>query len=123
MNKNKNDIFANNLSYYLRKFGYAQNTFADAMNVSEATVSEWMNGKKFPRINRLEQMTEIFNCHKSDLIDSPYERDVLDGRISKCFQNIDQMLRNLDEKDKLLLLRLIEGAEVVAERLKDEKES
>lgn len=120
---NKNDIFANNLSYYLRKFGYAQNTFADAMNVSEATVSEWMNGKKFPRINRLEQMTEIFNCHKSDLIDSPYERDVLDGRISKCFQNIDQMLRNLDEKDKLLLLRLIEGAEVVAERLKDEKES
>ena len=38
-----------------------------------STVSEWINGKKYPRIDRIEIMADYFGILKSDLIEEKSE--------------------------------------------------
>ena len=49
--RRKNDQFAKNLFFFLNKYQYTQAAFAKQMNVSTATVSNWCNGLKSPRMD------------------------------------------------------------------------
>ncbi len=69
-----NEHFAKNLCYFLDKYQYTQTAFAKQMNVSTATVSNWCNGLKSPRMDKIDHMCAIFNCYMSDLLE---EKDTL----------------------------------------------
>lgn len=43
-----NELFANNLKYYLNLRGYSQAELSRLVEVSTATISDWCNGKKIP---------------------------------------------------------------------------
>ncbi len=68
--KNINKQFSKNLVYYLEKNDYTQSDFASKMNVSTATVSNWCKGIKLPRMDKVDRMCSIFNCFRSDLLES-----------------------------------------------------
>lgn len=38
------------------------------------TFSDWINGKKYPRIDKIEMMANYFNIAKSDLVESKRSR-------------------------------------------------
>lgn len=65
-----NAQFANNLRYFLEKNNYTQIDFAKKMNVSAATVSNWCNGTKSPRMDKVDIMCGIFKCRRSDLLEA-----------------------------------------------------
>ena len=69
-----NDQFAKNLFFFLNKYQYTQAAFAKQMNVSTATVSNWCNGLKSPRMDKIDHMCAIFNCSRSDLLE---EKDII----------------------------------------------
>ena len=47
------EIFAKNLSYYVRKCGRDQKEIAEGMGVAASTFNEWVKGKKYPRIDKI----------------------------------------------------------------------
>lgn len=63
------ELFAHNLKVYMDRYGFTQSQLADAVGVGRTSVSEWCNGRKFPRIGRIDQLTELFHCRRSDLLE------------------------------------------------------
>ncbi len=62
-------IMAKNLRYYIEKSGKERRELAEIWGFPYSTVSEWVNGKKYPRIDRIEIMADYFGILKSDLIE------------------------------------------------------
>lgn len=63
------DIFAENLRYYIEKSGKDRRELAEIWGFPYSTVTEWINAKKYPRIDRIEIMANYFHILKSDLIE------------------------------------------------------
>ena len=67
------DVFAKNLKYYMDRSGKNQKEMAAVVGVSAPTFNEWLKGKKFPRIDKIEKLAQFFGILKSDLIEDKTE--------------------------------------------------
>ena len=65
---NKN-VFASNLRRYMELKGKSRNDISEALGISYFTVSDWVNGKKYPRMDKIEMLANYFGIQKSDLIE------------------------------------------------------
>lgn len=90
-----NKQFAKNLRHFLDRYNYTQLSFAKKMNVSAATVSNWCNGTKSPRMDKVDIMCSIFNCRRSDLleanpvsVDDSIDFSAVKKKVSKRFKKI-----------------------------------
>ena len=63
-----NRIFANNMKYYMNRYGYNQTSLGEKLGVSHSTVATWVTGVNFPRITKIEALCKLFNCSKADLL-------------------------------------------------------
>lgn len=81
---NKN-VFASNLKRYMEVRGKSRNDISEALGISYFTVSDWVNGKKYPRMDKVEMLAKYFGIQKSDLIEikgekiSPSVADLSEG--------------------------------------------
>ena len=65
---NKN-IFASNLKRYMKLHNKTRKEVSEALGVSYFTFSDWVNGKKYPRMDKVEMLADYFGILKSDLIE------------------------------------------------------
>ena len=63
------EVFARNLRFYLNNSGKTQKEVALAIGVTPASFNEWLNGRKYPRIDKIELLARYFGVLKSDLIE------------------------------------------------------
>lgn len=95
------DVFAKNLRTYMERAGKSQKDMADIVGVSTATYSDWINAKKYPRIDKIEIMADYFGILKSDLIEDKMteekekDNEILAGIIVRM--RTDEDFRNLVE--------------------------
>lgn len=71
-------IIAKNLSYYLN---VNKKTAADVckdLDLTPSTFSDWLNAKKYPRIDKIELLANYFNIKKSDLIEDKTKYNEID---------------------------------------------
>lgn len=57
---NVRDAFCKNLRKYMRARDVDQAQIANALSVTASTVSDWVNGKKYPRIESMERLANFF---------------------------------------------------------------
>lgn len=69
MNEKDREIFGRNLTYYMNQNRINGVTLAKYMNVSSATISDWMHGKKMPRVDKLKSLANYFRINMTDLTD------------------------------------------------------
>lgn len=55
------------LKSYMEKNGYNQSDIAKYLHVSKQTVSEWVNGNKFPRVDKMQALADLFGVLMSDM--------------------------------------------------------
>lgn len=67
------EILSKNLKYYIAKSGKDRRELAEIWGFPYSTVTEWINGRKYPRIDRIEVMADYFGILKSDLIEDKGE--------------------------------------------------
>lgn len=60
-------IFSKNLLKELNKIGKSQTEMARDLGYPDMTVSNWINAKTYPRIDRIQEMADFFGILKSDL--------------------------------------------------------
>lgn len=63
------EVFSKNLRFYLEMSGKTQKDVATAIGVTPASLNEWLKGKKYPRIDKIEMLARYFGILKSDLIE------------------------------------------------------
>ena len=65
---NKN-VLAKNLKNQIARSGKDRADIAKDLNIPYSTLTDWLNAKKYPRINSIEKLAAYFKISKSDLIE------------------------------------------------------
>ena len=106
-------VFAQNLQRYIAEAGKTQKEIAEAIGVSAPTFNEWVSGKKFPRIDKIQRLADYFGVLKSDLIEEKMteekekDNDLLADIIVRM--RMDSEFRSLVESFYLLDSDKIQG--------------
>lgn len=61
-------IFGKNLERLRKLKNITMSELAEAVGVSQSTVSDWINGKKMPRSGSIQKIADFFNVEKTDLL-------------------------------------------------------
>lgn len=102
-------IFAQNLKNQLKLNGITQKELAGIIDVSAPTVNEWLHGKKFPRIDKIELMSNYFGIQKSDLIEDKTEKPTEDSGLSEEKRELMAFVDSLPDEKVALALRLLKS--------------
>ena len=114
------EVFAKNLRYYMEGRGKSQKELAEIVGVSAPTVNDWLKAKKYPRIDKIEIMSNYFGILKSDLIEEKTEEHremqkkndiisdvVIRMQTDETFSAAVESLYKLDQKKLLSILALL----------------
>ena len=61
------EIFVHNLGYLMQEKNVSQADICEKLGVSSATVSDWVNGKKYPRIDAMQRLADLLGVRYSTL--------------------------------------------------------
>ncbi len=68
------ETMAKNLRYYVERSGKTQREICEILGFNAATFNDWIKGRKYPRIDKIELLANYFNILKSDLIEEKTEK-------------------------------------------------
>lgn len=63
------EVMSKNIKRLLKEHHKTRSDLSAAINVPYTTVSDWVNGKKYPRIDKIEMMANYFGVSKSVLVE------------------------------------------------------
>ena len=117
---NKN-IFASNLKRYMEMNNKSRRDVSDAIGVSYYTFTDWVKGKKYPRMDKVEKLATYFGILKSDLIEEKTEEHremqkkndamtdiILEMRTDEDFMSIVETVYKMDKDRRSKLLAFLE---------------
>lgn len=70
---------SNNLKKYLKINNISRNQLSESLGISYSTISDWINGKAYPRIDKIEMMANYFGINKSDLVEEHFTEQTPQG--------------------------------------------
>ncbi len=97
---------SNNLKRLLNERNLSQAEFSRRLDVKPTTLSDWFNGKSYPRVNRIDQMANVLNVERTslteprkeseqayhDVIQIPVLGEIACGEPITAEQNIDEYM-------------------------------
>jgi transcriptional regulator with XRE-family HTH domain len=101
------EVFAKNLKKYMELNGKSRREVCAALGYSYFTFSDWVNGKKMPRMDKVEQLANYFGILKSDLIEDKKETAPKDG-LSEAKLQLLALAENCSEEEAERLLQVFE---------------
>lgn len=63
------ETLSKNLAYYLDRSGKTQKELAEIAGVAPSAITAWIQGTRYPRIDKIEKLADYFGILKSDLIE------------------------------------------------------
>lgn len=97
------EVMAKNIAYYLTASGKSQKELAAILGVATSTVNDWLKAKKYPRIDKIEKMSDYFGILKSDLIEDKTKQPV-ENELSETKRALIDLVENLSEGEAAVLL-------------------
>lgn len=61
------DIFVKNLARIMRQKDKTQSFIASSLNIAPTTVSDWANGKKYPRVDAMQRLADLLGVTMAEL--------------------------------------------------------
>lgn len=101
--ENKNALSIN-LKKYIAKSGKDRKGVAKDLELSYSTLTDWVNGKKYPRINNIEKLAAYFNVSKSDLIEDFEDIKKDNDRLASIIVKLRTNKELLDVVERLVYL-------------------
>lgn len=83
-------IMAKNIRKYMELNNMTQTDLCNALGLKFMTVSDWVNAKSYPRIDKIEMMANYFGISKADLVEDNTEKKeyYVDPRTAEIAQEI-----------------------------------
>lgn len=72
-------VMAANIKYYMEQKGVNAKELSKALNVPYTTVLSWIKAEYYPRIDKIEMMSDYFGILKSDLIEDKQKQSTHGG--------------------------------------------
>ena len=66
---NSKTILAKNIRYLMEQKQKTRTELCEALDIKYTTLSDWVNGKTYPRIDKLERLAAYFGIEKSALLE------------------------------------------------------
>ncbi|MDT2882017.1 helix-turn-helix transcriptional regulator [Lactococcus lactis] len=106
-------VMAENIQYYLDQNKINSVKMAEDLNINYTTVRNWIQGRSYPRIDKIEMMANYFGVEKSDLIERHTKKENL-TKFSDDLENAIEHAENysgkpLSSTDKQILRGVIEA--------------
>lgn len=70
------NIFAKNLNYYLKANGKSRKDLCKVLGVSYSAVTAWVNGKKYPRMDKVDEMAKYFGISRAHLTEENLNKEL-----------------------------------------------
>ena len=70
-------VMARNIKRYMDKNGVNATELCKALNIKQNTFSDWVNGKSYPRIDKIELMANYFNVSKAFLVEDISDLEII----------------------------------------------
>lgn len=106
-------VMAENIWRYMILNGKTRNDLCKDLDIKYTTLTDWLKGNTYPRIDAIEKMANYFGVSKAELVEDPRDTIVL-SNISKddvehmkklC---LDLVINTSDERSRKLMIALIE---------------
>ena len=89
--------------------GKSRKDVCEALGYSYFTFSDWVNGKKMPRMDKVEQLANYFGILKSDLIEEKKETATENGNgLSESKKQLLALAESCSEEDAENLLKVMQ---------------
>jgi transcriptional regulator with XRE-family HTH domain len=101
-------VMSANIKYYMKKKGINAKELSKALDVPYTTVLSWIKAEYYPRIDKIEKMSDYFGVLKSDLIEDKQKQPIND-ELSPVQKELLDYVRNMSEEQAAGLLALLKG--------------
>ena len=88
-------IFSANLLYYLAQKDVMQKDLAKHIGVSQATITDWIKMRTYPRMDKLQMTAEYFGVKMTDLVEP---RNKVSATTNKTVSDKEQLVLDLFHK-------------------------
>ena len=89
-------IMGDNIQLYMDIYELSRKDFAKAIGEPYSSVTDWINGKTYPRIDKIQKMADYFGIEKADLVESrevrsakKIVREDLESNLIEAYWNAD----------------------------------
>ena len=101
------DVFTRNFKRYLAHSGMKQIDVAKSVGVSTGTITDWKKGRSYPRMDKVQLLSECFGIRKSDLVE---DVNVAKESVSNKEQEVLDLFHKVPEEKREFVLSLIRAA-------------
>ena len=101
------DVFTRNFNRYLAHSGMKQVDVAKAVGVSTGTISDWKKGRSYPRMDKVQLLSECFGIRKSDLVE---DVNIVKESVTNKEQEVLDLFHKVPEEKREFVLSLIRAA-------------
>ncbi len=101
-------VMARNLTYYVERSGKSQKEICEIVGVKTSTFNDWMKGKKYPRIDKIEILANYFGILKSDLIEDKNEKSAPEyPKLTEPEKVLLGLFKQVPEENQQMILDMI----------------
>lgn len=100
------NIFSENLREYLKSNNKKQSDIVNDLHITASTVSDWVTGKKYPRVDKMQALADYFGVKKSDLQEKKEASSSKENAYEKEIMEVFRTLSPSKQKKVIAQLRL-----------------
>jgi len=103
-------IFSSNLKRYMKLHGKSRTDLCNDLGYSYFTVTDWVNGKKYPRMDKIEKLAEYFGILISDLIEEKEQKKSTENDgLSENTKALIDFAKSVPEDKAEMILRVMKS--------------
>ena len=109
------EVFSENLNRYVTLSGKTRRDICSDLGFKESSFNGWCRGEYYPRIDKIEMLSDYFGCTKSDLIEKKSDTYVISKEMKNALDEINmsrpkrELLDFIVKCDDMEFLLAIEG--------------
>lgn len=101
-------VMSANIKYYMKEKGINAKELSKALNEPYTTVLSWIKADYYPRIDKIEKMSDYFGILKSDLIEDK-QKQPTNEELSPVQKELLNYVRDMSEEQAAGLLAFLKG--------------
>lgn len=101
------DDFSTALNYYMRRDGVRQQDLMNDLNLSSATVSTWVNGKRMPKPEAIKKLARYFHVSEGDMSRLPAWIDFAEVSNADVEEDLYNLMHVLDAVKSISVGRVV----------------
>lgn len=84
------EVFVRNITMLMSERRIRQVDIAKALSASTTTVSDWVNGKKYPRIDTMQKLADFFEVSMKELTTERGDETIEARTFTRYFQQLNE---------------------------------